>query len=144
LASKWYALGCKANKERFIWKKLQAEGYDVFYPRISYGIKKLRFKPFFPRYLFIRLDLDLIGLSKINNMPYTNGLVSIEGRPFHIPDAMIEAIRKKIDEINSSYEEADKKEQVSTASGFLDLEHLLDIERPDAERLTFLNHIFSE
>jgi transcription antitermination factor NusG len=144
LTSKWYAMGCKANKERFIWKKLQAEGYDVFYPRISYGIKKLRFKPFFPRYLFIRLDLDLIGLSKINNMPYTNGLVSIEGRPFHIPDAMIEAIRKKIDEINSSYEEADKKEQVSTASGFLDLEHLLDIERPDAERLTILNHIFSE
>jgi transcriptional antiterminator RfaH len=144
LATKWYALSCKANKERFIWKKLQAEGYDVFYPRISTSFKKPLYKPFFPRYLFVRLDLDLVGLTKFNTMPYTSGLVNIEDKPFHIPDAMIDAIRKRINEINSSKEKAENNGKDTAVSLFSNLETLLDVERPEAERLIILNRIFTE
>lgn len=144
MTSKWYALGCKPHKERFIWKQLQAEGYNVFFPRVSTGGSKPRHKPFFPRYLFVRLDLENVSLSKFNNMPHTNGLVSIEGKPFHIPDTMIEAIRKRINEIDLSQEKSEDITGISSNGLFSNLETLLDGERPEAERLTILDHIFDE
>jgi transcription antitermination factor NusG len=144
LSSKWYALGCKLHKERFVWKLLQAEGVDVFYPKVSSSGKKSRWKSFFPNYLFVRLDLDMVSLSKFNNMPHTNGLVSIEGKPFHVPDAMIEAIRTRINEINSEREKTGETGEISTNGLFSNLETLLNVERPAAERMTILNQIFEE
>jgi transcription antitermination factor NusG len=143
LTSKWYALGCKAHKEVFIWKQLVAEGYDVFFPRISTSHKNDRKKPFFPRYLFVHLDLEITGLSKFNNMPHTSGLVSIEGKPFHIPDAMIEAIRKRIKMINTPQEQSQDQTEVQNSILFSNLETLLDAERTESERFTILNRIFT-
>jgi transcription antitermination factor NusG len=144
LASKWYALVCKANKERFLWRKFLADGFDVFYPRISNGSKKPRPKAFFPRYIFIRLDLETVGLSKINSIPYTNGLVSMGGKPFHIPDVMIEAIRKRVEEINASQQEPVKNFTAAGNGLFSNLEVLLNSDKPEAERLEILKRINQE
>jgi transcription antitermination factor NusG len=144
LSSKWYALGCKAHKERFLWKQLQAEGYELFFPRISSKGANRRYKPFFPRYLFIRLDLELVGHSKFNNMPYTNGLVSIEGKPFHIPDAIIEAIRKRIIEIEALQKQSGEIQEISENGVMSNIESLLDVRRPEAERMSILTRLFNE
>jgi transcription antitermination factor NusG len=105
LAHQWYALCCKPRKERMIWQQLLSRGYDVFYPRIlirTRNGKRLIVKPFFPGYLFVNLDVEVESASKFQWMEHATGLVCVDGKPFHIPDGMIEAMQNRLFEINTA------------------------------------------
>jgi len=105
LEVRWYVLCSKLNKEEILLKQLQSQGYEIFYPRyfMSNGkTGRLNLRSYFPGYLFVRLDLSSVSLSTFQWMPNAEGLVCFETRPAYVPDSLIEAIRKHVENLNLS------------------------------------------
>jgi len=51
-------------------------------------------------------DLEKVGLSTLQWMPGAGGLVAFGGQPASVPENLINAIRKRVDEINMAGGEA--------------------------------------
>jgi transcriptional antiterminator RfaH len=58
-------------------------------------------KPFFPGYLFIKADLDALGPSTLRWMPGALGLVDFGSEPASVPEELLQAIRQKVEQVNS-------------------------------------------
>jgi len=98
----WYALRSKPRKEEVVWKQVRDRGIEVFLPRLRVhpiNPRAQKVKPYFPGYLFVRADIDALGLSTFQWLPHTVGLVSFGGEPAPVPDHMIYAIQKRVEEI---------------------------------------------
>lgn len=100
----WYVLQSKPQKEQWLYQQLNALDINVYYPRLNSKNEKLRscrVKPYFPRYLFVNVDLNLTGISMLQWIPGSLGLVSFGGEPACVPDGLLQRIRHRVDEINS-------------------------------------------
>lgn len=98
---RWYALRSKPRKENVLWKQVEARGIDVFYPRVMARRPRSELcliKPYFPGYMFVRTDIEAVGISTFRWMPYSVGLVSFDGEPAYVPDSLINAIRRHLTE----------------------------------------------
>jgi len=105
MAIHWYAMRSKPLKEDMVWGQLNAHGVESFYPRLRVhpiNPRSRKIKPYFPGYLFVRVDLETTGISYYKWMPNTLGLVSFGGEPAIVPDNLIYELRKRIKEINDS------------------------------------------
>jgi transcriptional antiterminator RfaH len=101
----WYALRSKPRKEEVVWRQVLAQGFDIYYPRLRVNPvnpRSHKLRPYFPGYLFVQVDLDDAGLSIFRWMPHTLGLVSFGGEPAIVPENLIHAIQKRLDEINAA------------------------------------------
>jgi len=99
VAKHWYVLNCKTHKGHIVQHQLRSQGFEVFYPLAnSHEGKTLRsqFKPYFPGYLFVRVDLQEVSLSTFQWMPNTEGLVCFGTKPAYVPDTLIKAISKHV------------------------------------------------
>ena len=93
----------KTKKEEVLFQQLQSHGYDVILPRffVDTGRQgRLQSKPYFPGYLFIRLDLSKESVSTLQWMPNSEGLVSFESNPAYVPDVLVEAILRHTKQLN--------------------------------------------
>ena len=111
MASRWYVLCSKLNKEEILLNQLQSQGYEVFYPRHFSSDGKtgrIQIRAYFPGYLFIRIDLSKASLSTFQWMPNTDGLVSFGQKPAFVPDTLVEAIQRHVLALNA---ERQRKEQ---------------------------------
>jgi len=101
----WYALRSKPNKEMPLWRELSARGLESYYPHLCVKPANYRSRttrPYFPGYLFLHANLDCVGLSTLQWMPFSLGLVCFGGEPASVPDGMLHAIRRRVDEINAA------------------------------------------
>lgn len=101
----WYALRCKPRKEDVVWQQVRSQGIESFFPRIKVvpvNPRSKKLKPYFPGYLFVEIDLEIVGHSTFQWMPHTLGLVSFGGEPAVVPENLIFAIRSRVEEINKS------------------------------------------
>jgi transcriptional antiterminator RfaH len=101
----WYVLRSKPNKEMTLWRELNVRGFDCFYPQLLVkpaNPRSRKIKPYFPGYLFLRANIDQIGASIFQWMPFSNGLVAFGETPATVPDNLIQAIRRHVDEINAA------------------------------------------
>ena len=104
----WYALRSKPNKEDFLAKQLEAYDVDVFFPRIHVkpvNPRSRKTRPYFPNYLFVHVDLDVIKLSTLRWVPGASGLVSFDGEPAPVPDLLITALERQVDLMNTASRE---------------------------------------
>lgn len=105
MAMSWYALRSKSRKENTVLRQVQSNGFRAFFPYLKVqpvNPRSRKWKPYFPGYLFVQADLDQVGLSVFQWMPHTIGLVSFGGEPASVPENLIEAIRKRVEEINAA------------------------------------------
>jgi transcription antitermination factor NusG len=103
MSSFWYALRSKAHKEHVLWEQVQLRGYEVFYPRLRVTPVNPRSRkviPYFPGYLFVNVNVEAVGRSTFQRMPFSLGLVSFGGDPALVPDSLIHALRQKLESIN--------------------------------------------
>ena len=103
MATSWYVLRSKPNKEEFFWGQLLAHQIDVYYPCVRAKADNPhthKDKPFFPEYLFIHVDLQEITPSFLYWLPGSRGLLEFNERPVPVPEALIAAIRQQVDQIN--------------------------------------------
>jgi transcriptional antiterminator RfaH len=152
MALHWYALRSKPRKEDVVWKQVRERGFEVFYPRMRVNPinpRSRKFRPYFPGYLFIRIDIAEVGISAFQWIPHTTGLVSFGGEPANVPDNLIHAIRQRVDEIAQAggevFDSMHKGDVVRINYGpFEGYEAIFDARLPGTERvrvlLEFLSH----
>jgi transcriptional antiterminator RfaH len=105
MALAWYVLRSKPNKEDFFWGQLLAHRIEVYYPCIrakAVNPRARKVKPYFPGYLFIHVDLQEVTISFLNWMPGSRGLVAFDAQPASVPEGLVHAIRRRVDEINAA------------------------------------------
>ena len=148
MSLKWYALRSKPLKEDMIWQQLVAKGLETFYPRLRVhpvNPRAKKIKPYFPGYMFVRVNLDEMGLSLLKWMPHTLGLVSFGGEPAQVPDNLIHALKKRVQEINEAggevFDGLKSGDEVYIHSGpFKGYEAVFDSRLPGKERVRVLLH----
>jgi len=146
LAVNWYAIRSKPNKEDFLARQFEAQGVEVYCPRIRVRVvnpRARKVRPYFPGYIFIQVDLEEIGRSTLQWMPGAIGLVSFDGEPASVPDSLINAIRKRVDEVNASdrgvIEGLTQGQLVTIQAGpFAGHEAIFDVHLSGAERVRVL------
>jgi len=105
MTAEWYALHSKPMKEALLWEQLSLHEIESYYPRLRIqpvNPRARKIKAYFPRYVFGYMDLEQINLSTFQWMPGSSGIVSFDGVPSHVPDNLIAAIRRRVDEINAA------------------------------------------
>jgi transcription antitermination factor NusG len=152
MSEAWYALRSKPRKEEVLWKQLLARDIEVFFPRIRVHpvnprSKKLR--PYFPGYMFVHVDIDEVGLSKFNWMPFAIGLVSFDSVPATVPENLIHEVRKRVDEIAAAggefYDGLKPGDPVRISSGpFAGYEAIFDMRLPGSERVRVLIQMLTD
>ncbi len=103
MTAHWYVLHSKPMKEALLWEQLNLQQIESYYPCIRVqpvSPHARRMKPYFPGYIFGYVDLERVTLSTLQWMPGAAGIVSFDGIPSSIPDNVIAAIRRRVDEIN--------------------------------------------
>jgi transcriptional antiterminator RfaH len=146
MTNQWYALRSKPRKEDTVWQQLNSRGIESFYPRMRVhpvNPRSKKVKPYFPGYIFVKIDLEDMGITTFRWMPHTLGLVSFGGEPAQVPENLIYALEKRIKEINDAGGEVleglksgDKiRIQAGPFSGF---EGIFDYRLPGKERVRVL------
>jgi len=142
----WYVLRSKPNKEKLLWEQLNIREVETFYPQIrvqTVNPRARQVKAYFPGYVFVRVDLDEVGLSILQWMPGAIGFVSYDNQPSMVPDALIPIIKRKVDEINTAggelFHELKPGDLVEIQSGpFAGYEAIFDARLPGSERVRVL------
>ena len=99
----WHALYTKPHAEYQVATSLQRRGIQTFLPEIDSpqappGRER---EPFFPCYLFIRLDFEVAGLSSVRWTPGLRRIVAFDDQPVPVPDEVIDLIVAELDEIEA-------------------------------------------
>lgn len=146
MAFAWYVIRSKPHREDFLARELESREVEVFHPRLRanpVNPRARRFKSYFPGYLFVHVDLDKIPNSVIEHIPGAVNLVSFGGEIPAVPENILQAIRRKVEEVNA----AGGEKQVTMQPGDLvDIEQgpfagytaILDANLPGSERVRVL------
>ncbi len=105
MSLQWFVLRSKPNKEMALWRELSARGLESFYPQLyvrPVNPRSRKIRSYFPGYLFIHTEIEQVGISTFQWIPFSSGLVSFDGLPAAVPDNLIQAIRRHVDEINAA------------------------------------------
>lgn len=105
MTAHWYVLHSKPNKEALLWEQLDLQQIESYFPCIRIqpvSLHARKMKPYFPGYVFGYVDFEQINLSTLQWMPGAAGIVSFDGIPSSVPDNIITAIRRRVDEINAA------------------------------------------
>ena len=100
--NQWYVAYCQPLKERQVAAALENSYVESFLPLIqrqTNGRKK--YMPLFPRYLFLHVDLNSVGMYTIRRTPGLVKLVAFGETPQPVPAASIAALRQQVDTINA-------------------------------------------
>src|SRR6266498_4085718 len=146
MPANWYVLRSKPNKENLLWEQLSIRKVETFCPQIrvqTVNPRARKLKAYFPGYVFVHVDLDEVGLSILQWMPGAIGFVSYDNQPSMVPDALIHAIKKRVDEINASggelFDGLKQGDLVEIRSGpFAGYEAIFDARLAGSERVRIL------
>jgi transcription antitermination factor NusG len=148
----WYTIRSKPRKEEVLWLQLRSQGYETFFPRLRVqpvNPRARKLKPYFPGYMFVNVDLDEVGISTFKWMPHAIGLVSFDGEPATVPENLIHAIQKRVEEIAAAggelFEGLKKGDAVKISEGpFAGYEALFDARLPGSERVRVLIQMLTD
>ena len=100
----WYTLYTKPNAEYQVAASLQRRGIQTYLPELETmnGHQRRVRIPFFPCYLFARVDFETIGLSHIRWIPGLRCVVAFGEAPVSLPDKVINLIRHRLEELSAS------------------------------------------
>jgi transcriptional antiterminator RfaH len=102
---KWYVLRSKPNKELILWRELLARDVECFFPQLRVrpaDPRSRKVQPYFPGYMFVHTDVKAVGVSAFQWMPFSNGLVSFDGEAALVPDSLVQALRRHVEQVNAA------------------------------------------
>ena len=152
MSDNWYALHVKPHKERSVHEYIEAKQINVFYPRLKVKPVNPRAsheRPFFPGYMFVKIDLDEHGANALRWTEGTHGLVQFGGEPATVPENLLSELRQKLERIQSAggieLEGLKKGDRVKIVGGTLDgYEAIFNIALPGRDRAQVLLAYLSE
>jgi transcription antitermination factor NusG len=165
MPTNWYALHVKPHKERLVYQRLLAPDglptlmtpdgtlpYKVFFPSVRVKPKNpraARIRPYFPGYMFVSADLDILGMNAFNWVPGTRGLVNFGGEPAIVPERLIQELKERVIEIEEAgglvFETFQPGDAVHIVSGpFAGYDGIFDTRLPGSERVQVLLAFLSQ
>lgn len=148
---RWYAVHSQPHKEQLLWDQLLSRNVDCFYPRVRVqpvNPRSSKIRPYFPGYLFVHTDIQAVGMSTFQWMPYATGLVVFGGEPATVPDALIFALKRRLAEIDAAGGEVlqglQHGDRVDIQAGpFAGYEAIFDMRLPGTTRVRVLLKMLS-
>jgi len=142
----WYALRSKPRKEEVVWRQLRTQGIEVYYPRLKVqpvNPRSRKVRPYFPGYMFIQTEIETVGLSTFQWMPFAMGLVCFGDEPAIVPENLVHTIRKRVEEITAAggelFEGLQPGDKIVISDGpFAGYEAIFDARVPGSERVRVL------
>jgi transcription antitermination factor NusG len=103
-AKQWHVLHVKRYKEKFVVQQLEALNgvEEIFFPTFR-GVRAARSKPYFPGYLFLRLDFDLCHENSVLWLPGVKDLVRLGGEVVTIPGEYIDELKQHLSSDETGY-----------------------------------------
>ncbi len=152
MATSWYALQSKSNKEDALYEQLLNQGFEVFYPRIRVNPvnpRARKIRPYFPGYMFVRADLVEVGISTFQWMPFSRGMILFDQEPAPVPDPLITAVKHRVEQVNAAGGEIftglGKGDEVFIQDGpFAGYEAIFDLRLAGSERVRVLIKLLSQ
>jgi transcription antitermination factor NusG len=143
---KWYVAHSKPRNEELLWKQFCLRGIESFYPCINVPTvnpRARRVQPYFPGYLFVHINLELIGKSTLEWIPGGIGLVSFGNEPAFVPDKLICEIKQRIEQLKMFSKENTvtlcKGDNVAIHAGiFTGYDGIFDIQLSGTDRVRVL------
>lgn len=151
MSAAWYVLRSKPHKEHTLYRQASLGKYDVYYPCLQVTPVNPRSRhivPYFQGYMFVHVDLEQVGRSVFEWMPFSIGLVTFGSEPARVPEAFIQALRARLDEIDREGPQIlrtfSKGERVAIQSGpFEGYSALFDRHIPGRDRAKVLIEFLS-
>lgn len=149
----WYVLRVKPHKERTVDESLRVRAVTVYFPTVKVqpsNQRAVQIRPYFPGYLFLRANLEEVGINAFNWLPGVHGLVAFGNIPAIVPDNLIYELQHRIGQIETqqalwspnSYRKGD---QVHINSGpFAGYNAIFDTYLPGSTRVQVLLAFLSQ
>lgn len=142
----WYVLHSKPNKEDFLFSQLRHRDIEVFYPCLRVdpvNPRSRKVRPFFPGYIFVRVDLENTPLSSLAYVPGANRVVSFDQKPANVTDEVIHTIKQNVERINENpdlqYDQLHHGDPVTIKGGLFEgYEAIFDTRLKGSERVRLL------
>jgi transcriptional antiterminator RfaH len=102
MSAHWYTYHSHPHKEDMLAHQIECHDMQCYYPRLTVtpvNPRSRRIRPYFPGYLFVYTDLETVGFSTIQYMPYSTGLVEFGGEPAVVPDELIVSLQKRLQQL---------------------------------------------
>ena len=152
MSERWYVIHSKPHKEELLSEQLTVRKIEHYYPRLH--VKPVnprcrKVKPYFPGYLFVWINLELLGLSYMVWLPGVAGLVTFGGEPADVAQNLIDAIRQRVNEVNQAGGLAingfKKGETIIIQEGpFAGYEAIFNVSLPGSERVKVLLKLMND
>ena len=142
----WYALHAKPYKERQVAEQLRQRKVDVYLPLIHVNPvnpRASRYRPYFPGYLFARVDLQTVGPKALQWTPGLRRLVGFDGQPAIVPEYLVVEVKRRLDQIQAAgglaFDGLARGDAVKIVAGpFIGYEAVFDARLPGRERVRVL------
>ncbi|MBI5965078.1 MAG: hypothetical protein HY863_16480 [Chloroflexi bacterium] len=98
----WYVAHSKPRNEELLWKQFCLRNLETYYPCIktqALNSNAQRMQPYFPGYLFVNVDLGIVGRSSLEWIPGGAGLVSFGEEPAAVSESLISSIKQRVDSL---------------------------------------------
>lgn len=97
----WYALYTKPRAESKVAQTLVERGLTAFLPTLPATLRQPS-RPLFPTYVFVRCDLEAVGLSNLQWIPGLRRILSFSGVPAVVPEEAITLIEEELRQIEAA------------------------------------------
>jgi len=142
----WYVLRVKPHKERSVYRLLKAREVEVFFPSVKVNPvnpRSARERAYFPGYMFVQADLEVVGLNAFSWLPGVHGLVKFGEQPAIVPENLVHEISRRLAEIKKagglSLDGLAKGDRVRIVGGpFAGYEAIFDVRLLGQERVQVL------
>lgn len=99
----WYTVHTKPNAEyqvaaTFHYRQIETYLPEVEVPKVQQGRER---KPFFPCYLFVKTDFEVVGFSQLQWTPGLRRIVVFDDQPVPLADEIINLIRHRVEAVNT-------------------------------------------
>lgn len=143
---KWYAIQSKTHKESLVCEQLYLRNIETFFPRIRVrpvNPRARKVKPYFPGYVFGRVDLEHVSRSFLDWIPGAIGIVNFGDEPAPVADHLIATLEQHLKAVNASVAKMSEMFQqgdlVAIHGGaFAGFEAIFDARLPGRDRVTVL------
>lgn len=142
----WYAIQSKSQKEELLCEQLRMREIESFFPRVRVepvNPRARRIKPYFPGYVFGRVDFGQVGQSMLEWIPGAVGVVNFGGEPAPVSDHLIHTLQQHLEAINAAASNASNRFQSGDlvaihAGPFAGYEAVFDACLPGRDRVKVL------
>jgi len=95
----WHLVYTKPQREPLVNRQLEDRGLETFFPYLQYERgygRGIRLEPFFPHYLFVKVDLQAKEANGLTWLAGVRSLVNFDGQPVRVPEPIVETLRMRL------------------------------------------------